>query len=288
MALKHNVTPPPWHPAGQLVPVAGFGNLHVVSLPGPAPTAPVAVLLHGFLQSSWTWRHNLAALAAQFTVHAVCLPGFGWSDKPAQQSYRQSHQAERIVALLEVLGVTQAHLIGNSLGAALSLHLALVAPARVGKLVLVNPAASDLGLWSAAVAAHQAPLQPLWHLPGMRRLFGLGLRHVAYASVPIDQAFVDQWFANLDTPGAKRAATQVLRHYGKDLRALEARLPDIVHPALVLWGQSDRIVPRATAESLARRLGDGRLEIFDCSGHCPMEEEPALFNREVLRFLGAT
>ena len=268
-----------------MVAVPDFGDVHVVALPGPTADAPTVVLLHGFLQSSWAWRHNLEALAGQFAVIAVCAPGFGWSEKPSGVSYRLARQAERVLALLDTLGIARTHLIGNSLGGALALQLALVAPARVGRLVLVNPAASDLGPWSVLVAAHQAPLRPVWHVPGIQTIFGLGLKHVAYAGVPIDRAFAAQWFANLDTPGAKHAATQVLRYYGRDLEALEARFADIAHPALVLWGQSDRIVPRKTAQHLADRLPNGQLAIFDCSGHCPMEEEPLRFNREAARFL---
>ncbi len=261
----------------------GFGRLHHVSL----GQGPPLVLLHGFVQSSWAWRLNLEALAEHYTVHALCLPGFGWSDKPRTAGYRLATQAERVLWLCEELGVDRAHWVGNSLGGALALQIALLAPERCKKLVLVNPAGRDLGVFSVVLAMQHAVWEPLLHVPGVKFALGMGLRHVAYAELARDRAFVQQFLAPLDTPGARRAALVVAQHYGRDLRALECRLPEIGHPALVLWGEGDGIVPQRTAARTAALLPNARLEHFDCSAHCPMEEEPRRFNRELLAFLAS-
>ena len=283
-----------WHSAGHWVEVGGFGAVHVVSPPLAAKqgsaTAPSAskgtiVLLHGYLQSSWSFRHNIEAFAAHYQVHALCVPGFGWSAKPRAASYRLAAQAERVLAVLDTLHIHHTHIVGNSLGAALGLQVALAAPERVGKLVLVNPAGSRLGWLNPLVAVQHPLLEPVWHVPGLPRLLGLGLKHAAYAGLRVDRQFVARFFAQLDTPGARAAALQVAHHFGRDLRALEARVPAIHHTAQVLWGMGDRIVPRTTAERLAALLPNAHFELFDCSAHCPMEEEPLRFNREVLQFL---
>jgi pimeloyl-ACP methyl ester carboxylesterase len=285
-----------WHPCGHYVAAGDLPALHVVSLPlqGPPPAlkqpqtdAEAIVFLHGYLQSSWTWRHNLAPLARHFAVHALCLPGFGWSDKPRYLAYRLDKQAERVLAALDALGVQRAHLVGNSLGGSLALQIALLAPARVGRLVLVNPASSGRYPMALAAALQHEWLEPLMYAPGGKLALTLGLRHAAYANLPVDRALVQSFWHPLQTPGAKRAALQVARHFNQDLQQLDTRLAEIGAPALLLWGRGDRIIPLASVQRLARRLGDARLELYDCSGHCPMEEEPLRFNREVQAFLTA-
>ncbi|MBM4345061.1 MAG: alpha/beta fold hydrolase [Deltaproteobacteria bacterium] len=271
-----------WHPAGRWTELPRFGRVHHVSL----GSGPAVVLLHGFLQSSWAWRCNLDALADQYTVHALCVPGFGWSDKPRGAGYRLVTQAERVLALCDVLGVGLAHWVGNSLGAALALQIAWLAPERADRLVLVNPAGRDLGVFNFALAVQHAAWEPLLAVPGVKLALELGLRHIAYADLARDRAFVRLFLAPLDTPGARHVALVVAQHFGRDLRALEPRLPEIRPPALVLWGEGDGIVPHRTAARTAALLPNGRLEPFDCSAHCPMEEEPRRFNREVLAFLG--
>ncbi|MSP90206.1 MAG: alpha/beta fold hydrolase [Myxococcales bacterium] len=275
-----------WHPAGRYHALRSFAGqrVHVVSV----GEGPHVALLHGFIQSSWAWRHNVDALARHFTVHAICLPGFGWSDKPGRASYRLLHQAERVLELLDVLGADTVQLVGNSLGAALALEVALLAPHRVGRLVLVNPAGA--GIYPIALVArlqHEA-LEPVLRLPGVPRILALGLRHGAYARLDVDAAFLRAFLSPLYSPGGVRTALKSARAFHADLAALDRRLPDIPNPAFVAWGQGDRIVPRAVIERVVARLPDARLEPFDCSGHCPMEEEPDRFNRETVAFLHAT
>lgn len=285
-----------WHPCGQFVAAGDLPSLHAVSLPRQGPPLPVAqgetqaeaiVFLHGYLQSSWAWRHNLAPLAKHFAVHALCLPGFGWSDKPRHLSYRLAKQAQRVLAAMDALGVQRAHLVGNSLGGALALQMALAAPQRVARLVLVNPASHGRYPMALAAALQHEWLEPLMYAPGGKLALTLGLRHAAYANLPVDRALVGSFWQPLQTPGAKRAALQVARYFNQDLKEVDDRLGEIRAPALLLWGRGDRIIPLASVQRLARKLGDARLELYDCSGHCPMEEEPLRFNREVQAFFTA-
>lgn len=280
---------PSWHPLGRWLAVAGVGRVHVVSVPCRDPHASAqprdVLLIHGYLQSSWTWRENLEALAAKLDVHAVCVPGFGWSDKPRTLRYALPEQAARLWQVLDVLGVQRAHLVGNSLGGATALQMTLQAPNRVGRLVLVNPAGHGLYPMAALASLQHELAEPLLHLPGIPSLIRLGLRHGAYANLDVDAAFLQRFLQPLHTAGAKRAALQVARHFNRDLRLLDRRLGEVRAPALLLWGQGDRVVPLAAVQRLVRALVDARLELYDCSGHCPMEEEPQRFNRETLAFL---
>lgn len=290
IAMNHS-----WHPQGRWLDLPGFGQLHAVSLPRLGRGEPAAgpdhpqhvVLLHGFLQSSWTWRHNLEALQREFHVHALCLPGFGWSDKPRSASYRLAAQAERVQTALQLLRAEDCHLIGNSLGGSLALQLELIAPVARRRLVLVNPATAGRYPMAALASLQHEFLEPLMHMPGVHFGLGLGLRLGAYVDLAKSKDFVHNFLAPLETPGARRAALNVGRYFNRDLAALTQRLTDVSAPVLLLWGKGDRVVPLASVLNLQQRLPDARLEVYVASGHCPMEEEPERFNRETVAFLTA-
>jgi pimeloyl-ACP methyl ester carboxylesterase len=245
---------------------------------------PHVLMLHGFLQSSWAWRLNLDALARRFTVHALCVPGAGWSDKPAV-AYGLHGQAKRVLEAMTALGVQKAHMIGNSLGGALALQVALEAPTRVDRLVLVAPAGA--GVYPATIAASlQHPLAaPLLGLPGVGPALKLALQWGAYPRMAVDDAVMHRFLQPLRSPGGARAALAMARSFPRDVAALERRLGEIHQPVLLIWGECDRVVPLEAVLRVQGRLRDARLERFDCSGHCPMEEEPERFHREVLAFL---
>ena len=274
-----------WHPAGRWVTLddraVGPMRLHQVSL----GQGPHVLLLHGFVQSSWAWRLNLERLAAHFTVHALCVPGFGWSDKPLSAPWRLADQAERVVALLDVLGITRCHLIGNSLGASLALRVALLRPDQIAAMVLINPAA--VGVYPALLAAAlQHPAwAPLFGLPAVPWGLRQTLRLTAYRQLAVDRHYMHHFLLPLRSPGAREAALAVARWYGRDLRALRDRLGDVRQPCLVVDGLRDGIVPRSAVARVATALPGAQLLRFERSGHCPMEDEPERFDAAALDFL---
>lgn len=272
---------PSWHPQGRWLVLPSLpGRVHVVT----QGQGPHVLMLHGFLQSSWAWRMNLETLARHFTVHALCVPGAGWSDKPSV-GYGLAGQARRVLEAMTLLGIHRAHLIGNSLGGALALQVAVDAPDRVDRLVLVAPAGA--GLYPATVAASlQHPIAaPLLKLPVLAPALRLALQWGAYPRMAVDEAVMHRFLQPLRSAGGAKAALAMARHFPRDVAALERRLGELHHPVLLIWGECDRVVPLEAVLRVQKRLRDARLERFDCSGHCPMEEEPERFHREVLAFL---
>lgn len=274
-----------WHPAGGYVripdPDAGSIGVHSVSV----GAGPDVVLLHGFVQASWCWRDVLEPLAERFAVHAVCVPGFGWSDKPRRASYRLAAQARRLLAWFDQRGIDVASVIGCSLGGALALELALLQPARVGALVLVNPAGAGRYPMAALASLQHEAFAPLLRLPGVPAGLQLGLRVAAYAQLPIDAHYMAHFMAPLRTDGAGAAALSVARRFNADLRALDQRLPEVAAPTLVVRGGRDRVIPERVVTRVAERLPHARLLRYAEAAHCPMEEEPARFAADVRDFL---
>ena len=107
---------------------AGPLDLHVLEA-GDAGAPPV-LLLHGWPQHAWCWRHVIPLLAGDYRLIAPDLRGFGWSDCPAG-GYDPVTFAADAVALLDALEIERADVIGHDWGGSAAFALALTAPERV-------------------------------------------------------------------------------------------------------------------------------------------------------------
>ncbi len=100
---------------------------------------PAVLLLHGFPDRSNLWRHQIDALKSDFTVIAPDLRGFGDSDKPDDvDAYRVGKSVGDVVAILDELGIEQAHVVGHDFGAAVAWAFALSVPERLDRLVVLS------------------------------------------------------------------------------------------------------------------------------------------------------
>ena len=98
------------------------------------------VLLHGNPASTYSWRKVMEPLAARYRVHAIDLPGFGFSDKPADASYDIGWLTTAVLGYLDAERIPRAVLVGNSMGGAVATETAIVEPGRVVALVLLGAA----------------------------------------------------------------------------------------------------------------------------------------------------
>src|SRR5205809_7955635 len=101
---------------------------------------PDVVLLHGNPASTYSWRKVLEPLAARHRVHAIDLPGFGFSDKPADASYDIGWLTTAVLGYLDAERIPRAVFVGNSMGGAVATETAIVEPGRVVALVLLGAA----------------------------------------------------------------------------------------------------------------------------------------------------
>jgi len=271
-----------WHPQSRFIDVDGW-TAHCVDL--GQSDVPV-VLLHGFLVSSWAWRNNLRPLAQHHRVIAPCQKGFGWTDKKAD-SYTLASLGQHIVDSLDVLGVDKVHLVGNSLGGAVSLYIAANYPDRVDRLVLVNAAGVPFRRGVRLLTAGLSKwLAPAIRGAGREMVFRMLLRAYCYPGSFLDERYMRGFMAPLSRAGSYRAAMEVISQLNDGLEELFPRLSSIRHPTKIIWGGQDRLVPVKAGHILAARLPRADLTVFEQSHHCPMEEEPARFNTCVLNFLG--
>lgn len=261
-------------------------RVHEVRLPGRRVSTltmgagPDVLLIHGLGGAKSSFFDAAAILARRYRVHALDLPGFGSSSKPATAPYSAAWFADTVRDTMDALGVARAHVAGNSMGGRVAIELGLRHLERVGGLALLAP----------AVAFVRRTYHPIVRL--MRPEIGL-LPH-RFARARVTEAFwslfadpdgidpsvadvvVDEFQRIYASPGGRIAFLASARNvyldapYGRD--GFYARLARLQAPALFVWGSHDRIIPPAFGRHVARWLPGAEQIVLDGCGHVPQVE----------------
>lgn len=269
--------------------VASGGSRFHVALAGPADRlAPLVVLLHGFPQFWWAWRHQIPALAgAGYRVAAMDMRGAGASDKPPG-GYDVLARARDVAGVVRSLGRERAVVVGHGTGGVVAWAVAALHPqvvAGVGALAAPHPARDAVGGWASLTpsarrqfAFVQIPTFPERALSDG----GLVARVLARgAAVPFAPDVVARYRDVLRIPFAAHSAAESLRWLvrsaprstGRALRAA-ARQPLRI-PALQVQGALDGLIRPERAHLDAGRVArDLRQEVVAGAGHFLPEEAP--------------
>lgn len=241
--------------------------------------APAVVLIHGFISSTLIWSDVFLPLAAGFRVIAIDMPGYGYSDKPADGQYTIDWQAHTIVSLLDRLEIDTATIVGASYGGAVAATIALDYPERVERLVLVGTVSNDDILKQPMVRVARLPLvgdlvTPLylgsrWVL--RKRIADMYRRN----GLPLDEHKLAARHHLLATANVHRAMLRSMRRWSAERISGEAHL--IRKPTLIVWGEADSHVPLSDGLRLRDRIPGSRLVVFRNCGHLPPAEQPERF-----------
>lgn len=263
------------------------------------PEKTLVLLLHGFGEFWWAWRHQIPALdEAGFSVAAMDLRGYGASDK-TPRGYDPETTAADVAGVIRSLGHRSAVVVGHDWGGMAAWSVAAYAPEQLRSLVSVaapHPLAFPWRRGLARLAFFQVPLFP------ERRIMA------------DDGAYIEDVLRSRAAPGSTFLSTADARHYRDALMlwpsphcALEyqrmfvrnqvrgtghryrraLRVP-LTRPLLSVHGQADQLVP-ASAMMRAEPYVQGRHELVSLPGvgHLPHEEAPAEFNEILLSWLAA-
>lgn len=255
-------------------------------------TGSTVLLLHGIGCSVLEWSRNIDALAAHHRVVAIDLLGFGLTDKPSGADYTIGGLTRFVLDAMQALGIVRAHLAGNSLGGRLALECAVVAPGRVASLVLADPA--GMARRGTLPEFRLATLPVLGELVTAPTAVGTRLlwrKAFARPDAFVTDELVATKLALARQPGAQAAFLKTLRSFldvggfrPEPVARLQAGLPGITAPALVLWGREDQFVAPAHAEVLRQGLRRADVQLWEHCGHAPQIECAGRFNDAALRF----
>jgi 3-oxoadipate enol-lactonase len=238
---------------------------------------PWLILSHSLATDLSMWDDQMAALTPHFRVLRFDTRGHGGTSAP-EGAYDFAWLTADMLWLMERLGVERAHLCGISLGGMIAQHVALTAPEKIDKLVLVSTTSGygpeARALWAERISAVRAGGMAPLVAPTLERWFTAPFR----AAQPATMARV----------GAMIAATPVSGYIGCGqaipLMDTTVRLAQLRQPALVIAGADDAGMPPAMGRRIADHLPDARFEVIEAASHLCNIEKKESFNRILLDF----
>ena len=243
------------------------------------PDAEPVVMLHGLGGTKASFLPTVAALADEYRVHSIDLPGFGDSVKPLRAAYDPRFFARAVCGFMDAAGIERAHLIGNSMGGRVAFEVGFRNADRVGRIVGLAPSLAWLRdrPWTPLVKALRPELGLIQLTPrpvieqAVRRFVPGG--RDGWSAVGVDE-FLRAYLQ----PRGRAAFYAALRHIYLDEpegdEGFWTRLRELQHESLFVWGQKDRLVPIAFARHVE----------IEC-GHVPQLEAPREAHAAIRRFL---
>ena len=258
----------------------------------------VIVPVHGMPTNSWLWRKIIPPLAnAGLRVIAPDMLGFGASDKPEDlNEYKLDKQANRIIALMDHLGIQQWTQIGHDLGGPWTCEVVDRATDRLQGLIILNTSAYRDGFKPPAMIKMMGgPIGPLMlnmmgsRVTGPLMMTGFFKMFVGHAQV-IDRAAVEGYWLPLHE-GTTRPFRQFTSNFPQmfaQFDRYQAALRRLNKPALIMWGKKDAVLdhvklPAQFARDL--RVPPERVIVFDDANHFLQEDKAGPIAANIVKFL---
>ncbi len=241
------------------------------------------VLIHGggAGADAWgNWRGCIPRLAEKFRVLAPDMVGFGKTEKPNPErfEYSQAARVKHMIGFIEALGVKRAHLVGNSMGGATALGVCMQRPDLVAKVVLMGSAGLRFELSES--------IRVILGAEPTREYFRKLVQVLTHEGFPVDEEMVEYRYQLMQQPGAMEAYRAITRWVAENgLFYPEEEIRKVKHPALVVNGREDKVIPPQMAYRMWELLENARLYIIPHCGHWAMIEYPEEFCAIVALFL---
>jgi pimeloyl-ACP methyl ester carboxylesterase len=264
----------------------GFGGISVLS----AGTGPETILcVHGLGGTKASFLPTVNALAEDYRVVAMDLPGFGESDKPIGAAYDAAWFARSVFATMDALGIEAAHVAGNSMGGRVAIEAGLTDRGRIGGLVLLSPALAWLRprRWAPVLKALRPELGLIQPAPRpiveamVRRLVPSG--NGGWTAAGVDE-FLRSYLTRSGRAAFYAAARNIYldEPHGDD--GFWTRLKSLETDSLFVWGRHDMLVPIGFMRHVEQALPRAKHVELNC-GHVPQVERPRETHAAIRRFL---
>jgi len=233
------------------------------------------------------YSKNVEALAKSFRVIVPDMQGYGLSTKGVESNDPFGDIAASMLGLLDALGIKKAHIIGNSLGGATALRMALDKPGKVASLILMGPGGINI--------TRELPTSGLKKLlkyykgsgPSKEKLADFIQNHLVYDGSQIPNAVIDERYQSSIDPEV--VASPPL---GMSLKGLlssdftrDPRLRECQTPCLVLWGANDNVNRPSGAKALQKYMPNCDVYLFGKTGHWVQWERADEFNATSTEFM---
>lgn len=235
------------------------------------------------------YSRNVESLARHFRVVVADMPGYGQSTKGVDRSDPFGDLAQSMLGLLDALKIKSAHVIGNSLGGACALRMALEAPDRVSALVLMGPGGVGTTRGLPTPGLKQLLNYYKGSGPSREKITRFIRDYLVYDDSQVSDAMIEErYLASIDPqvvaapplrgPNSLKAALRM--DFTRDPRLSSCQVP-----ALVLWGTADKVNRPSGGPTLQRLMPNCDLYLFCKTGHWVQWERAEEFNAVVSNYL---
>jgi epoxide hydrolase 4 len=253
----------------------------------------LALCLHGFPESSFSWRYQMPLLAGLgYRVWAPDLRGYGKTSRPlGVQAYSLENLNADVAALIEASGAKEVVLIGHDWGALIAWDYAMFGRVPIAKLVIMNvphPALAQKGLRTLRqlkkswyIFFFQLPRVPEWSLARN----GYAAIAQAFRGMAVDKSRFPREVTKVYQEAAAQpgALTAMLNYYRALVRNLSANrkrgTPNIKVPTLMVWGEADAALGKELTYGTERYVDDLTLRYLPNVSHWVQQEAPETVNQ---------
>lgn len=259
-----------------------FDETSFAYLEGPKSEGQETIfLLHGFSANKYNWLRFAGHLSSDYHIIALDLMGHGDTSAPMTASYSIVEQVEYVKQVAATLGIKQFHLVGNSMGGAISSLYAATYPEQVLSATLISPA-----------GVHDVPSDMDKLLEGgSNPLIATTLEEfdAVMDFVMVEKPFIPAPIAKVEAEKSV-ARVEINRKIFKDIRqdlelGLESRFQNISSPVLIIWGDQDRAIHVGNIDKYASLIPNAKKAVYEGIGHLAMLEVPERSANELKSFL---
>ena len=257
---------------------------------------PLMLMLHGFPEFWYSWRHQIPEFAQDFKVVALDLRGYNDSDKPTEQSAYVMHEfIQDVEGVIKRLGYQKCVLVGHDWGGAIAWNFAYAHPQMVEQLIILNlphPAKFAQGLRTPQQLLRSYYMF-IFQLPWIPELLLQSSDYQAIETAFKGTAVNKSAFTKADidaykNAAAKRGALTAMLNYYRNIfqqRMLNPSWGVLEVPTLMIWGENDTALGKELTYDTAAYVRDFQIKYIPNCGHWVQQEQPELVNQYMREFL---
>lgn len=233
------------------------------------PARETVVLLHGYSSDRFIFVRFAKHLTAHYNLVIPDLAGHGDNAFDDSISYAATAQARRVNELLQELGISKAHIAGNSMGGLISAHYALLYPDQTLSIAVIDPAgvtAPEESDMFRMLAQGRNPFE-IESRSEFAEFYEMTMHRPPYMPASVLAAIAEDYIA-------RRPELKIIHDHFHDSEPLDGLLGNIKVPSLVIWGDKDRLLDVSAAPIWGTGIRDSTVLIFQDIGHMPQFEVP--------------
>lgn len=248
----------------------GIGNISYYENAQSPDSKPSVLMVHGFGAYKENWLRFAREFKEDFHVVVIDLPGHGKSVNEIELNYSLPNQVNWINEFMAALDIKQFHMVGNSMGGAITALYAAQFPSQVLTATLIDPA----GIHTHRSVMHELLDQGINPLvaedyEGFKRLMDFAMEQSPFVPWPITE--VSAWRAKALKPVHDKLWVDMMAHQNEYF--LE-KIQTITVPVSVQWGDQDRVLNYKNMEIFAELIPNAKTHLWENIGHVPMVEIP--------------